>query len=149
MKEFSKIKSEYFLYFAWIVSIIGSLGSLVYSELLKLPPCSLCWYQRSMMYPLPLILMIGIIEKNKNIFKYAVGLTMTGMILALYQLALTAGILPHSIIMCLPGSSCAADYSKIFGFFSIPLQSFLGFFVITISLYIHYFLENTKAKNII
>ena len=36
----------YLAYFAWLVALVATLGSLFFSEVLGLPPCVLCWYQR-------------------------------------------------------------------------------------------------------
>ncbi len=39
-------------YAAWIVALVAMAGSLFFSEVMELPPCVLCWYQRIAMYPL-------------------------------------------------------------------------------------------------
>ena len=37
---------------AWLQAVIATTGSLYFSEVMHLSPCTLCWYQRLMMYPL-------------------------------------------------------------------------------------------------
>jgi len=43
---------QLFLYTAWLVSVVATLGSLYFSEISGFIPCELCWYQRILMYPL-------------------------------------------------------------------------------------------------
>ncbi len=31
----------------WIIATASTLGALFFSEVMELPPCVLCWYQRS------------------------------------------------------------------------------------------------------
>ena len=46
--------------FAWIVATVTTLGSLYYSEHAGFVPCELCWYQRIVMYPLVIVLGVGV-----------------------------------------------------------------------------------------
>ena len=48
------------LFAAWLLVTAASLGSLFFSEIMELPPCSLCWYQRVFMFPLVLVLFMGL-----------------------------------------------------------------------------------------
>jgi disulfide bond formation protein DsbB len=50
----------------FVVALIATMGSLFFGEVLKYPPCTLCWYQRICMYPLVFIL--GKSKKNKAPF---------------------------------------------------------------------------------
>ena len=45
------------LFAAWV----AMCGSLFFSEVLGWQPCVLCWYQRILMYPLAILLAIGIV----------------------------------------------------------------------------------------
>ncbi|MSZ34037.1 MAG: disulfide bond formation protein B, partial [Actinobacteria bacterium] len=40
------------------------LGSLYFSEIVNYKPCRLCWFQRTMMYPLAIILIIAALRKD-------------------------------------------------------------------------------------
>ena len=42
------------------IFFVLALGSLFFSEIMELPPCSLCWVQRIFMFPLAIILLIGL-----------------------------------------------------------------------------------------
>lgn len=116
-----------FVYLAWIASIAGFLGSLVYSNVVLLPICSLCWYQRIAMYPLVIIYLIGISLNDKKCIYYALPLAVIGLFIAVYQVLLQAGIAPNTLFGCQLGVSCAEITFKLFGLFSIPLQALAGF----------------------
>ncbi|MRA75631.1 disulfide bond formation protein B, partial [Bacillus thuringiensis] len=57
------IIQKYHIAIAWTIATSAMLISLIFSEWMKLPPCDLCWYQRMAMYPLVLILGIGMYRK--------------------------------------------------------------------------------------
>lgn len=121
-----------FTYIALMQSIVATLGSLFFSEVLKFPPCVLCWYQRILMYPLVVILAVGMIRKDKGVYLYALPLSILGIAIALYHNLLYYKILPESIQPCLDGVSCTTKFIEWFGFVTIPLLSLIAFIVITI-----------------
>ena len=62
------------LFAAWLVAMIATLGSLFFSEVMMFPPCVMCWYQRICMYPLTLILLVGLFPlDSKASTKIAIG----------------------------------------------------------------------------
>ena len=134
MKKFFK---DYSLYIAFTIALLASLGSLILSEIFKLPPCVLCWYQRAMMYPIPFILGIGIIYKDKFVDRYVWPLATIGWVIALYHTLLQWKILPESVAPCQAGISCTTVQINWFGFMTIPFGSLLSFSGILISLYFY------------
>ena len=38
------------LQISFVLAVVATLGSLYFGEVLKYPPCQLCWYQRIAMY---------------------------------------------------------------------------------------------------
>ena len=69
-KRFNKLITEQFYFFATSVSVFSSIGSLIYSEVVGFIPCKFCWYQRYFMYPIALILLIGLFKKSVIKFAY-------------------------------------------------------------------------------
>ncbi len=132
-----KIQPKIFLYIAWIQSIVATLGSLFMSEILKYPPCVLCWYQRIFLYPLTLILLIGLLTKDKFMPKYVLALTFVGWPIALYHNLLYYQILPESIAPCLNGVSCTTRFFAWFGFITIPLLSLSAYTVIIACMFLY------------
>ena len=125
-------KNIQFYYLAWVISLIATIGSLVFSEILKFPPCVLCWYQRILLYPLVLIIAVGILRKDQNLPYYVLPLSITGMTIAAYHNLLYYSIIPESIAPCTLDISCITRFIEWFGFVSIPLLSLLSFAVITL-----------------
>ncbi|HDR7659097.1 MULTISPECIES: disulfide bond formation protein B [Bacillus] len=126
---------KYQIAIAWMTATSATIISLVFSEWMKLPPCDLCWYQRMAMYPLVLILGIGMFRKDPYVSTYAFPFACIGLIIAVYQITIQA-FPTIEIKLCSVGVSCTEDYLYLFGFISIPMLSFVGFLAIIILLYI-------------
>lgn len=126
------IIQKYHIAIAWTIATSAMLISLIFSEL---PPCDLCWYQRMAMYPLVLILGIGMYRKDPYVSTYAFPFACIGLLIAVYQIIIQA--FPTSEMkICSVGVSCTEDYLNLFGFISIPMLSFVGFLAIIMLLYI-------------
>ncbi len=116
---------------AWLLVTTATLGSLFFSEVMDLPPCSLCWYQRVFMFPLVLVLFMGLFPFDPKVARYALPLAAAGTLVALYQVLLQAGVIPESAAPCSQGVSCSDVDLLVFGFASIPMLSFFAFGAIT------------------
>lgn len=137
------------VYLALIQSIVATLGSLYFSEVKHFTPCTLCWYQRILMYPLVLIISVGILRKDKNLYAYVLPMSVLGGLIALYQVLLQNGILPHSIAPCTLAASCETKYTGYFGFITIPLMSLTAFTVISLCMLVYRkYVTSTGAENI-
>lgn len=122
---------------AWIGATLATLGSLYFQYVLDLPPCVLCWFQRIFMYPLVLILALGMKWKNEHLKAYTLPLTIIGGGIALYHNLLYYKILPEAIAPCEAGVSCTSKLIEWGGFITIPLLALAGFITITVLLLIH------------
>jgi len=116
---------------AWLLVTASTLGSLFFSEIMELPPCSLCWYQRVFMFPLVLVLFMGLFPFDPKVARYALPLSAAGTLFALYHVLLQAGIIPESAAPCSQGVPCSEVDLLVFGFVSIPVLSLLAFGVLT------------------
>ncbi len=119
-------------YIAWTQAFLATVGSLYFSEVVEAQPCLLCWYQRILMYPLVVIIMVGIFRKDKGLPVYVLPFSVSGMILAFYQYLLQRGVFPEHLAPCSVGVSCFATYINWFGFVTIPFLSLVAFSVITV-----------------
>lgn len=115
------------LFACWLLVTSATLGSLFFSEVMELPPCSLCWYQRIFMFPLPIIVLVGLFPFDVNVVRYALPLALGGGAVALYHSLLQLGIIPASAAPCSQGVSCSTASLDLFGFLSIPMLSLLAF----------------------
>lgn len=132
-----QLVKKYILYFAFLQALVATLGSLFFSEILKFPPCVLCWYQRIAMYPLVIILAIGILKKDKNLPLYVIPLSIIGMAIGVYHNLLYYNILPEAAAPCMMGVSCTTKFIEWGGFITIPSLSLLGFSVITVCMLLY------------
>lgn len=114
-------------YLAWIIALIASAGSLFFSEVMQLPPCVLCWYQRIAMYPLVLIIATGIIMRDGRMKYYALPLSFSGLLISVYHNLLYYGVIPESITPCVQGISCTSRQIEWLGFITIPLMALAAF----------------------
>ena len=126
------LASNWNLVFAgWLLACISTLGSLFLSEVMGYAPCVLCWYQRIFMYPLVLLLPIGLFPFDRNIVRYAAPLSALGALVAVFHLLLVAGYIPERIKPCVQGIPCSEVQVQWFGFVTIPLLSALSFLLVT------------------
>mgnify|MGYP000306512568 CR=1 FL=1 len=129
MKEFIKKNA---LYAAFAMALMSTLGSLFYSEILNLPPCVLCWYQRIVMYPLILIIGYSIYKRSREVLWPALVMIPIGWLIALYHNLLYFNILPESAAPCIAGVSCTTRMPGWLSTFPIPLQAFVGFSIMLV-----------------
>jgi disulfide bond formation protein DsbB len=134
IKRLESFAKDYGLYAVFVFSLVAMLGSLYFSNVMLLPPCILCWYQRIAMYPLVLIAAIGIWKDDKNAVSYLLPLTLIGFGISIYHNLLYYQILPESIQPCMFGVSCTTKTIEWFGFITIPLLALVGFALITATL---------------
>ncbi len=121
-------------YLAWIIALIATVGSLFLSEVMDLPPCVLCWYQRIAMYPLVVIIGSGIIMRDRQVKFYALPFCLIGLAISIYHNLLYYGIISESLTPCTAGVPCTSKQLELFGFITIPLMSLATFIVLTLCL---------------
>ena len=127
--------TQVFLFLAWLVAIVSTLGSLFFSEVMFFIPCTLCWYQRIAMYPLVFILGQGLLgQEARASAKIALPIAIVGWALALYHTLLHAGIISEEAVPCSQGVPCSVKYIEWLGFISIPVLSLAGFSIIIAAL---------------
>ena len=123
---------DLFVQIAFCLAVIATAGSLFFSEVMKLPPCVLCWYQRIFMYPLVFIFAVGLFRKTKDTFIHAAVLSCTGLVISIYHNLLYYKLVPENITPCTTGVSCTSKQIEWLGFITIPFLSFVAFTLITI-----------------
>ena len=119
---------------AWIIAMTSTLGSLFFSEIMDLTPCVLCWYQRIFMFPLSIILLVGLYPLDIKVVKYALPISIIGLLFSFYHTLLFYGFIPEGLQPCSKGISCADISMELFGFLPIPLLSIAAFIAIIILL---------------
>ncbi len=125
----SSLLERHGLSLALAAAWIATLGSLYFSEVRGYAPCPLCWYQRIMMYPLAIILPIGLVRRDRALPIYAMALAAAGWCISSYHLLIERGIISESSA-CKIGVSCSVRYINWFGFVTIPLLAWTAFMLI-------------------
>jgi disulfide bond formation protein DsbB len=128
-------KSWPLLFTTWIVVTFATLGSLFFSEVMEVPICNLCWYQRITMYPLVLILAMGLFPYDPRAVRTATVLTVVGWLIALFHVLLGAGFIPENVQPCAQDIPCSETHISLFGFLNIPLLSILTFSLVGVLLF--------------
>ena len=125
---------------ALLAASIATCGSLFFSEALGWIPCELCWIQRILMYPLVVILLVGILRNDRGIHLYGLPLALVGMGYSLYHYLDVLQVIPPS--PCRGGVPCSFDYLSPYltgslAFIKIPFLALTAFAIISVMLINH------------
>lgn len=103
------------------------LGSLYFSEVANYQPCTLCWYQRILMYPSAVVLAIATARRDVAVRWYVLPLTVIGVGVSTYHYLLER--FPRSLHtgVCDVGVPCSFIWFTRFGFITIPFMALCGF----------------------
>lgn len=123
---------EQLMYLSWAVSVVATLGSLYFSEVVGYPPCTYCWFQRVLMYPLTIWLGIASARKDFGQSLYVLPISALGIGMSTYhyltqktswfaKAGASCGIVP-----------CNIEYINWFGFVTIPFLALIAFILITV-----------------
>jgi disulfide bond formation protein DsbB len=122
------------VWLAFLVALITTLGSLYLSEVAHFVPCVLCWYQRICMYPLALVLLIGGMRRDRDVWVYVLPPAVVGLGFSVYHTQLQAFPRQHGPF-CKIAEPCTVRYVWEFGFVSIPFMALTAFaFIIVMML---------------
>lgn len=127
---------------AWLVALVATTGSLIYSEVAGFEPCRLCWYQRIAMYPMAIVLLVGAIRREMQVKYYALPLALGGLLISIYHYAIQT--FPGLETGSCGGVSCSSKYVDVFGFISIPFMAGSGFIVIAVLL--GFYVKSTNSE---
>lgn len=124
------------LLLAWVTSLIAMGGSLFFSEQMAFIPCTLCWFQRILMYPLTIILGIAIYKNDKEIYKYVLPFSVIGIGVSSYHYLFQKVPSMDEFSACTGGVPCSGQYINWFHFVTIPFLALIAFTIITIMMLI-------------
>jgi len=143
--KFLSYIDEHFLHLGFLLALSSWLV-LIYSELAKFPPCSLCWWQRVFIFPLALIFGVALWDKDRKVLRYALPLAVLGFLVSVYQnfnyyFGEASGPCDAT------GVSCYKHYiSEFGGYISIPMLALTAFFAMLVLLAVAHF--HTKVKDL-
>lgn len=126
-------KEENILFIIWVQSLLATLGSLYFSEIVGYLPCNLCWIQRIFMYPIVIITTVALLKKNKDIAYGALYLSGIGMLISIYHYGLQKLSFMGDASGICGDVPCNLQYINYLGFITIPFLAGVAFIVIFIS----------------
>jgi disulfide bond formation protein DsbB len=99
------------------------------------PPCRYCWYQRTMMYPLAVVLAIAWFRRDRLAKWYGIALALIGGGISTYHVLLER-IPSLDTGSCDPTNPCTLDWldHKWGGWITIPSMALVGFLTILAAL---------------
>ncbi len=115
------------LFAAWLIALLATAGALFLGEVIGMTPCVLCWYQRIALFPLVVILGLGLLEADGRSIRYAWPFAWAGWGLAVYHCAVFWGVVIEGLVPCGKGGSCADAEVQVAGVVPIPLLSAIAF----------------------
>jgi disulfide bond formation protein DsbB len=116
---------------ALVVALAATLGSLYFSEIRNFIPCTLCWYQRILMYPLVVITLVGMVLQDEYLPRYVLPFSVVGIFVAGYHYLLQLGVFTSGTA-CAVGVPCNGRYVNYLGFITIPFLALTAFVLITV-----------------
>jgi disulfide bond formation protein DsbB len=119
-------KKVYLLLGQFIISVASIFGSLFFSEVMKFPPCNLCWYQRIFIYPIALIVLIGLYLKSEDTNKFLTPFISLGLLISIYHNLVYYKVI-LVIVPCTESAPCTAQQLNYLGIITIPLLSLVAF----------------------
>jgi disulfide bond formation protein DsbB len=124
---------QHALSLAFVVAATCTLGSLYFSEVEHLRPCRLCWFQRSMMYPLAVILLVAVVRRDRAVRPYALALAGLGALVSTYHYLIEWNVISEGS-SCDPTNPCSAlPFDRQYGFISLAFMAMAGFgFVLSV-----------------
>lgn len=122
---------------AFAASLVATLGSLNFSGIgplawrgMGLFPCELCWYQRILMYPIPILLGIAVARNEvRRLAPYVLALAVPGAFVAAYHI-LVQRFPQAEAGQCFVGACTSVDWA-LFGVFTIPQLALVAFTIVT------------------
>ncbi len=122
------------LFLAWLTALVATAGALFLGEVMGKTPCVLCWYPRIAMFPLVLVLGIGLFTSDERSARYGLPLAGVGWGIAAYHLLVFWGVVSEGLVPCGKGGSCADADVQVAGVVPIPLLSLAAFTAIVVAL---------------
>ena len=121
--------SRFWLASGAVVATVATTGSLWFSLGLGLVPCTLCWYQRILMYPLVIVLGVAVVENHDTIWRTVTPLSVVGGVIAAYH-----SLLQATTTSCTFAGPCAVVQWRlpVLGL-TIPNLSLIAFVLVTIT----------------
>lgn len=117
---------------SFLVAAGATAGSLYFSEVADFVPCRLCWFQRTAMYPLSVILLVAAIRRDRGARFYVVPIAAAGALVSSYHYLLEWKPSLEGGACSAVGPRCADIWFREFGFVTLAFMALVGFITIIV-----------------
>lgn len=117
--------NKYRVEIIFLLSFGSTIGSLFYSEVLLLPPCSLCWYGRICMYGIALLSATALWKEKTDTRDFVMPFAVAGAIISLYHMAVQAKLIGSFFCSTESAVSCATAQFTAYGFLTLPMMGLI------------------------
>ena len=132
MERISLWLNRHSMYLALLTAWTALCGSLYFSEVRGYVPCVLCWYQRILMYPLSVVIAVGLLRRDPHLPYYVLPLSLYGLGMSTYHYLLEKTDLFVGAAACTQGVACTTQWINWFGFVTIPFLALVAFLIVTL-----------------
>lgn len=110
------------LHLALLVAVTATAGSLWFSEVVGLQPCTLCWWQRAFIYPQVLVLGAALLFPNAARRLGYLSLLLAGIALSISSYHYLLELFPEQLDTgaCSASVPCSLVWFRRFGFLTLP-----------------------------
>jgi disulfide bond formation protein DsbB len=117
---------------AFLVAAGATAGSLYFSEVANYVPCRLCWFQRTAMYPLSVVLLVAAIRRDRGAKFYVVPIAAAGALVSSYHYLLEWKPSLEGGACSAVGPACADIWFRELGFVTLAFMALAGFITIIV-----------------
>lgn len=120
---------DHYLFLGLLISLVATLGSLFYSDIMGYDPCKLCWYQRIFMYSQVILFLVAMkTKRNWSIVWNSLVLSLIGLLIAGYHYFMQIGLVSEAGCDVVGYSaSCSEYFGLAYGYITIPFMSLVAF----------------------
>lgn len=135
VSSLKSIISKYARELALMFALAATSGSLYFSEILGWTPCRLCWYQRIFMYPLVLVIGVGLIKEDQEVRDYVIPIALIGGAISVIHTFVQKFDGLDSPGCAADAVSCSAEHTLQMGYISVPVMALTAFTMILVLLW--------------
>ena len=120
---------DHYLFLGFLISLVATLGSLFYSDIMMYSPCKLCWFQRIFMYPQLILFLIAMnVKRNWSIVWNSLALSVIGGLIAGYHYLMQIGVVSEGGCDVVGMTTKCSEYFGLsYGYITIPFMSLTAF----------------------
>jgi disulfide bond formation protein DsbB len=115
---------------AAIVASTAMAGSLYLSEAAHFRPCTMCWYQRIVMYPLAILLVVATVRRDWKIRPYALTLGIIGPVVSGYHYLIERFPSLERGVSCDPTNLCSVPLFWHLHYITVPMMALSAFLLV-------------------